>query len=126
MSMKVFEELAEQRIQEAMRAGEFDDLPGKGAPLRLDDDAHVPPELRMAYRVLKNAGCLPPEIELRREIAELEDLLDGMQDTREKYLGMKRLNFLVMKLNMAGRKPIELEREQRYEEKLVTRFGRER
>ena len=45
---------AEQRILEAQTQGVFDDLPGAGAPLKLDDDAMVPEELRAAYRILKN------------------------------------------------------------------------
>ncbi|HEY7527996.1 MAG TPA: DnaJ family domain-containing protein, partial [Candidatus Deferrimicrobiaceae bacterium] len=60
--------LAESKIREAMERGEFDRLPGAGKPLSLDDDSMVPHELRVAYRILKNAGCLPPELELRKEI----------------------------------------------------------
>jgi hypothetical protein len=76
--MLVFETIAEQKIAEALERGELDGLPGAGRPLALDDDAHVPEDLRLAYRLLKNAGFVPPEIEARREIAELERLLfDG-------------------------------------------------
>jgi len=73
--MLVFERVAEQRILEALERGELDDLPGAGRPLALDDDALVPEDLRLAYRILKNAGFVPPEVETRREIAELERLL---------------------------------------------------
>lgn len=48
--------LAERRIAEAREAGAFDNLPGYGKPLTLEDDSHIPPELRMSYRILKNAG----------------------------------------------------------------------
>ncbi len=61
-----FDELVEQRIREAMRKGELQGLPGEGRPLRLDDDALVPEELRMAYRILRNAGCAPPEVDALR------------------------------------------------------------
>ena len=54
--------LAEQRIAEAIAKGELDELPGEGRPLDLDDDALVPEELRLAYRILKNAGIAPPEV----------------------------------------------------------------
>ena len=53
-----------------MEAGEFDNLEGQGQPLKLEDDSHIPPELRMAYKILKNADCLPPELELRQEIVQ--------------------------------------------------------
>lgn len=62
------EELVERRIEEARRQGAFDDLPGSGRPLELDDDRLVPEELRMAYRILKNAGLAPPEVEALRGI----------------------------------------------------------
>ena len=52
-------------------------MPGEGRPLELDDDSLVPEELRLAYRVLKNAGYVPPEVEARREIAYLERLVLG-------------------------------------------------
>ena len=49
--------LAERKIEEAIERGDFDDLPGAGRPLDLDDlDPMLPEELRMAYRILKNAG----------------------------------------------------------------------
>jgi len=55
--------LAEKAIQDAIARGELDALPGAGRPLNLDDDALIPEELRLAYRILKNAGCVPAEVE---------------------------------------------------------------
>jgi len=70
--------IAEQRIAEAITRGELDDLPGAGQPLDLSDDALIPEELRLAYRILKNAGYVPPEVETLNEIAALERIaLDG-------------------------------------------------
>src|SRR5438874_13315278 len=66
--------LAERRIEEAIARGELDDLPGAGRPLELDDDRLVPEELRAAYRMLKNAGYVPPDVEDLREIGQLERL----------------------------------------------------
>ena len=70
--MLVLELLAERKIEEAIARGEFDDLPGAGRPLELDDDALVPEDLRGAYRVLKNAGYVPAEVQTLNQIAELE------------------------------------------------------
>jgi DnaJ homologue, subfamily C, member 28, conserved domain len=69
--MDFFERIAENRILEAIEAGLFDNLQGKGQPLNLEDDSHIPLELRMAYKIMKNADCLPPELELRQEIVTL-------------------------------------------------------
>jgi hypothetical protein len=70
----MLEFLAERRIAEAVANGELDDLPGAGQPLALDDDALVPEELRLAYRILKNAGYVPEEVRTLGEIRELEAL----------------------------------------------------
>ena len=77
----------------------------------------------MPYKVLKNAGYVPPEIALRKEIAKTEELLAGMEETKAKYRQLKKLNYLVMKLNMIRRTPTSLENPQHYEKKLVERFG---
>ena len=119
----IMDKIAEERIREAIERGEFDDLPGKGKPLDLEDDSHLPPDLRMAYKILKNADCLPPELELRKEIRTTEQLLAGVQDTQEKYKQMKKLNYLIMKLNMTRRVSMALEENQHYYEKVVDKIG---
>ena len=121
--MICFQRIAERRIIEAIREGAFDDLPGKGQPLRLEDNSHIPEDLRIAHKILKNANFVPPEVALRKEIANAEDLLAGMEDTRAKYRQVKKLNFFIMKLNMLRRTPTSLEKCQRYDKKLVERFG---
>jgi hypothetical protein len=98
--MNSFERIAENRILEAIEAGLFDNLPGKGQPLNLENDSHIPPELRMAYKILKNADCLPPELVLRKEVLTLQELVASMEDEAEKLLQMRRLNFLMIKLGM--------------------------
>jgi hypothetical protein len=76
--------LAESRIVAAMERGEFDDLPGRGRPLPPDDLARVPPDLRMGFRLLRNAGCLPPELEARKEVARLGALVATAGDAEER------------------------------------------
>lgn len=75
--------IAENKIREALREGAFDDLPGAGKPLPPDGDASVPAELRMGYHVLKNAGVLPEEIELKKRVLHLGDLLCACTDDRQ-------------------------------------------
>ena len=118
----IFDKLAEEKIRESMARGEFDDLPGKGEPLPLDDDSHLPQDIRMAHKILKNAGCLPPELELRKEIRNTEELLSGIEDTQEKYHVMKKLNLLIMKLNLTRRGSISLEENQHYYPKIIERM----
>jgi hypothetical protein len=116
--------IVEQRILEAMEKGEFDNLPGHGKPLHIEDDRHIPEDLRLAYKILKNAECLPPEVEALREIRQMEDLLETLPDERERYKLIKKINYRVMKLNVAGRKSPLLEEKQLYYRKLVDRSGR--
>jgi hypothetical protein len=121
--MICLEKIAEKRIKDAIADGVFDNLPGAGRPLELDDDSHVPEDLRIAYKILRNANCVPPEISLRKEIAKTEDLLADMEETREKYRRIKKLNYLVMKLNMMRPTRACFEKDQYYERKLIERFG---
>ncbi len=67
-----FEKIAEQKIREAMKEGQFDRLPRAGSPIDLDEYFKLPEDLRMAYSILKSANCLPEEVELLNEIADLE------------------------------------------------------
>jgi hypothetical protein len=117
-----FEKIVEERIRRAFENGEFDELTGEGEPLALEDDSNVPEELRLAYKILKNAECLPPEIELRKEIEKTEDLLAALPDTAEKYRILKKLNFLILKVNALRRTSIANEIPQHYTARVVSRL----
>ena len=111
--MPVFDMLAERKIAEAIARGELDGLPGTGRPLDLDDDALVPEDLRMAHRILKNAGFVPPEVEQRAEIADLERLvLDPEIDDVARVRAAKKLALLRTRIEHA------------YREKAITRLAR--
>ncbi len=118
-----FEKIVEQRIKSARREGAFENLPGKGEPLQLQDDRHIPEDLRLTYKILKNADCLPPEIELRKQIQRTEELLAGVEDVKEHYRLTKKLNFLITKVNMGRPTRVDFEIPQRYCEKLNQRLG---
>jgi hypothetical protein len=120
-----FTKIVEDRIRKAQQKGEFENLAGSGKPLALKEDGHIAEELRLSYKILKNADCLPPEVELKKEIERTEDLLRGMQDTAAKYRTLKKLNFLIMKLNSMRDMSIEFEVPQRYSAKLVDRVERQ-
>ena len=70
-----WERIAENRIRDAMQAGEFDNLPGAGKPIDLDGYFTLPEHLRVAFSILKSANCVPAEVELLNEIAALEQRL---------------------------------------------------
>ena len=100
--MNALDWIGEQRIEEAIARGELDDLPGAGRPLALDDDALVPAELRMAYRILRNAGFVPAELEQRKEVASLRALIAAATDETERRRACARLALLEMRLEARG------------------------
>lgn len=117
--MDFLRKIAERRIIEAMENGEFDDLEGKGKPINFEDETWIPEDLRMAYRILKNAGCIPPELELRNEIINMRDLIDTIDDDKERLKKLRELNFKLLRLNIIRKKPFNLDDFPEYEEKLV-------
>ncbi len=93
-----FEALVEQRIKKAQKDGDFDNLEGQGKPFKFEEQ-HVPEELRLAHKVLKNAGFLPPELELKKKISQVEQLLgETNYDSPERSKIQKKLNYLLTKL----------------------------
>lgn len=109
--------LVEQHIRKAIARGEFDHLPGAGKPLPLDDDAMVPAELRAAYRLLKNSGYVPPELE---QVQEVNQLLAAA--TRGEIAAdsprARRLRALLVQLELAGRSATVSAAWQQYDEAL--------
>lgn len=122
--MLLFDQLVEQRIAEAESRGEFDDLPGRGRPLQLDDDSMVPEELRAGYRLLKNAGYLPPELQLRRDISDVEQLIRQAEDGEHRAALNRRLLYLIQQLKMQ-RPDASLLYEDDYGDKLNRRLQQE-
>ena len=122
---KGFQKIVEERIRSAQLKGQFDDLEGRGKPLPPDVIGDtVPEDLRLSYRILKNADCVPPEVELQHEIRRTEDLLAGMSETRSKYGILKKINYLIIKLNTMRQGRVDLEVPQRYADRLVERMDK--
>lgn len=106
--LSVLNNLVESRIKAADDAGEFDNLPGTGKPLVLDDDPLVPEAVRVAHRILKNAGFVPPEVDNLRELAGLRSLLKSADDALsamshdEQLRARRRLTALSVALHQRG------------------------
>ena len=118
------ERLAEQRILEAQRNGEFDNLAGKGKPLEIEDLSVLPEDLRMAYHVLKNAHVLPPEAELLKDIHILEDLLKHVEDEGERRSLAKSLQWKVIRLDILKRRSLDLGTARSYSRKILGKLSR--
>lgn len=114
--------LAEQRILEAQRAGAFDNLPGKGKPLELEDWSWVPEDLRISYHVLKNAHVLPPEVELLKDVHILEDLLKHVEDEGERRALAKSIQWKMIRLDMLKQRSRNSSSLRDYGRKLIAKF----
>jgi hypothetical protein len=120
--LSFFWRIAEERIKEAQRAGAFDNLPGKGKPLDLEDLSWVPEDLRIGYHILKNAHVLPPEAELLKDIHTIEDLLKHVEDEGERRALAKSIQFKLIRLDMLKRRSMPLYAVRHYSRKLVDKL----
>jgi DnaJ family protein C protein 28 len=66
--MNRLESMAERMLREAIEAGEFDNLPGKGQPVDLSENPFEDPDLRVVHKLLRDAGFAPAWIEERKDI----------------------------------------------------------
>jgi hypothetical protein len=102
--------LAERRIEDAMREGKFDNLPGMGKPLELDP---MPAEenARLTWwclRILKNNDYTPEEVRYRKAIDHLKAALAKATDESRVEHVVEQINELVRKLNTLGTNAIDL------------------
>ncbi len=118
--------LVEEKILKAQTEGVFDNLPGKGKPLRSEPGPRVSSTLRVSYKILRNAGILPPELELRREIGNLRDLLSCVDDEGELRELVKELNEKILAYNVMSGRTMAGEIQQVYGEKLAEKLRNRR
>ena len=115
--------IAERKISEAIRKGLLDIQGWNNRPLPKTNDNLVPEELRMAHKILKNAGYLPPEIETKKEIQHIEDLLATCEDECTRVKQIKKLNYLVLKLNAMKGDSVNIESQEEYYRQIVERIS---
>jgi len=96
--MDFFQILSEDRIKKAYQDGEFDALPGFGKRMQLEDLSGIPEELRMAYKIMKNAGYTEEEGRLRQEMMGIEDLLKKCDENERENL-QRKLNEKLLRFN---------------------------
>ncbi len=121
--LKAIRLIAERKISEAIRKGLLDSPEWRNRPLPVANDQLVPEDLRMAHKILKNAGYLPPEIETKKEIQQIEDLLAACEDECTRVRQIKKLNCLVQKLNTMKGGPVNIESQEEYYRKIVERIS---
>ena len=115
--------IAERRISKAIKEGRFTTSSWHGKPLPQNGDRFVPADLRMAYKILKNSGYLPPEIETRKEIHKIEELIAKTHDEHVRVKQLQKLNFLIMKLNTMRHHPATIEEQDVYYRKITEKLS---
>jgi hypothetical protein len=121
--MSLFTSIAEQKIREAITRGDVDNLSLKGRPLLMEDLSGVPEELRMGYKILKNAGVLPEELLLNREILALKDLLEACRDPQEKEVLRKKLTAKKLRFDLLMERNRKNPGFRRYAARVVEKLG---
>jgi hypothetical protein len=121
--MDILTKIAEQRIREAMDRGEFDHLPLQGQPVPLEELSGVPEALRMGYKILLNAGVLPEEIQVRKDVVSLQQLLAACDDPAEQASLRHRLNEKTLRYNMMMERRHRAPMLRHYHAKILRKLG---
>ena len=112
--------IAEKKIAQAIAEGKLEVEGWKNKPLPLEDEnGFVPDDLKMAYKILKNSGYVPPEVETRKEVHRLEELISRTEDSRQRVKQMRKLHVLLMKLDAQRTGTSSIENDDRYYQKIV-------
>lgn len=117
--MSILASIAERKIAQAIEDGTLNCSKFKNKPLVHEDDSFVPADLKMAYKVLKNGGYLPAEIETRKEIHNLEQLISKTEDAHLRVKQMKKLNVLLMKLDSQRSTPSSIHHDSDYFDRII-------
>ncbi|WP_053217214.1 DnaJ family domain-containing protein [Virgibacillus senegalensis] len=92
--------MAEEKIQQAIRDGELDNLPGKGKRQELEDLSAIPEDMRTSYLMMKNSGYLPDEVRLQKELISLQEMVDLAKNPEQKEGYRKQLSEKELQLRM--------------------------
>lgn len=122
MAISFFTRIVGERIREAQKDGAFDNLPGKGKPLQLEDHSMIPEDLRMSYHILRNAHVLPPEAEIQKEIHTLQELLKYIEEDGERKALVKEIEWKFIRLDLLRRCSFSWQTSRLYGKKLVRRL----
>src|SRR5262245_32701654 len=118
----VLRRVAERRIEEAMREGKFDNLPGMGKPLELEP---MPAEenarlMWWAIRLLRQNEFIPEEVRWHKALERLREALKNVSEEAELPPLVAEINHLVRKINTLGTNalkvsaaPVDLEAERK-------------
>ncbi|SDK35315.1 DnaJ family domain-containing protein [Sediminibacillus albus] len=117
--------MAEEKIQEAIRKGDLDNLPGRGKRLHLEDLSAIPEDMRTSYLLMKNSGYLPEEVRLKKELLSLQQMIDLSEDPDQKAEYQNKLSQkeIQLKLMLEKQNVQKTNSFHKYSSKIYNRFG---
>ena len=77
----------------------------------------------MGYKILKNAGVLPEEMQLKKEMVSLKNLLDACYDETERQTLQQKMNEKMLRYNMMMEKQLPKPTYQKYHAKIMKKLG---
>lgn len=95
-----FDKLVEEKLREAIAQGEFDNLAGKGKPVDLTAYFATPEDLRLGYSILKNAGVVPQEMQLLKEVETLKEKLESTTEKTAREKLQREIDEQTLKFNL--------------------------
>jgi len=95
-----FERVAQLRLQQAIEDGLLENLPNRGERLDFGEYFAMSEDVRVAYSILKNANCVPEEVEIRQEIAALERVKAATRSPDERRALDHRIAGLALRLDL--------------------------
>jgi hypothetical protein len=99
--LEIIEDEISRKLAEAERTGELRSAPSFGKPLAVDAGWDMTPdEFKMPFKILKNAGVVPPEVELFHERARLREALRSASDAAQSQELRKQLTELEQRLSL--------------------------
>lgn len=100
--IRSFRNLIERQILKAQAEGQLDDLEGQGHPLPdRSSEALTDPALAAGHRIMAQAGVLPEEFRIKKDLDAQRKLYSTLTDALERKAAMARLADLEMRFNMA-------------------------
>lgn len=99
--LEIIEDEISRKLAEAERTGELRSAPSFGKPLAVDAGWDMTPdEFKMPFKILKNAGVVPPEVELFHERARLREALRCASDETQSQELRQQLTELEQRLSL--------------------------
>jgi hypothetical protein len=101
--MRNLQRLTEARIKAAEAKGELRDLAGAGKPLpKHPEEALLDPGIAIGHRIMAEAGALPEEIGLKRQIEAAKATYRAATSAEDRKAAMKRIAELELKHAIAS------------------------